>query len=126
MMAPVASLDEADALAPLLSTAGYQKIDAGFKKRFFFRRKGYGADLGYHLHLVVSFGWPLKNELLLRDLLIQNLEIAHSYELLKEELAAKYSDDMPRYTAGKTSFLRDIVNDARLRQGLPIERDWEE
>ena len=124
MMAPVVSLDQADALAPCLATAGYRKIDAGFIKRRFFRR--IAADLAYHLHLVVSPTWPLKNELLFRDWLIQHPEVARAYEALKVKLAAKYGDDMPRYTAEKTSFLRATVNDARLSQYLPIEEDWDE
>jgi GrpB-like predicted nucleotidyltransferase (UPF0157 family) len=124
MMAPMVSLNQADALAPCLSTAGYEKIDAGFIKRRFFRR--IANDLSYHLHLVVSPTWPVKNELLFRDWLIQRPEVARAYEALKVELAAMYGDDMPRYTAEKTSFLRSAVNDARLCQGLPIEEDWDE
>ena len=126
MMAPVASLDQADALDAGLATAGYQKIDAGFFKRRFFRRIADEADIAYHLHLVVSPTWPLKNELLLRDWLIQRPEVARAYEALKIELAARYDDDMPRYTAEKASFLRGAVNDARLCQGLPREADWDE
>jgi GrpB-like predicted nucleotidyltransferase (UPF0157 family) len=102
------------------------KIDAGFNKRRFFRREEKGADLAYHLHLVVCAIWPLKNELLLRDWLIQNPEVARAYEALKVELAAAYGNDMPRYTAGKSSFLRGVINDARLSEGLPIEQDWDE
>src|ERR1700743_243903 len=71
MMAPVTSLDHADALGEHLASAGYRKIDAGFFKRRFFRKKVDGMGLAYHLHLVVSPAWPLKNELLLRDWLIQ-------------------------------------------------------
>ena len=126
MMAPVASLDQADALDHHLAMAGYRKIDAGFIKRRFFRRKADGADHAYHLHLVVSPTWPLKNELLLRDWLIQYPEVARAYESLKVELMGVYGDDMPQYTAGKTPFLRGAVNDARLSQGLPIEHDWDE
>jgi len=126
MMAPVGSLDQADALARRLAMAGYQKIDAGFIKRRFFRRVVADADLAYHLHLVISPVWPLKNELLLRDWLIQHPEVARAYEALKVELASRYGDDMPSYTAGKTSFLRVVVNDARLCQGLPIEDNWDE
>jgi len=126
MMAPVDSLDHADALGHGLAPAGYQKIDAGFIKRRFFRRIADDADLAYHLHLVVSPSWPLKNELLLRDWLIQHPEVARAYEALKVELAARYGDDMPRYTAGKSSFLRDVINEARLCQGLSIEDDWDE
>lgn len=126
MMAPVSALDQADALSRCLAAAGYQKIDAGFIKRRFFRREAEGAGPAFHLHLAVCSTWPLKNELLLRDWLIQHPEVARAYEVLKLELAAAYGDDMPRYTAGKTSFLRSAVNDARLSIGLPVEQDWDE
>jgi len=126
MMAPVVSLDQADALSGSLAAAGYQKLDAGFFKRRFFRRITDDAGLAYHLHLVVSPGWPIKNELLLRDWLIQHAEVARAYEALEVELAARYDDDMPQYTRGKNSFLRSVVNDARISHGLPIEDDWDE
>jgi GrpB-like predicted nucleotidyltransferase (UPF0157 family) len=124
MMAPVASLHEADALGNRLANLGYTGIDAGFLKRRFFRKNAEEVD--YHLHLVVSSTWPLKNELLLRDWLIQHPEIAHAYERLKVQLAAEYENDMPRYTEGKTAFLRIAVNDARRSRGLPPESDWDE
>ena len=126
MMAPVTSLDQADALGKHLASAGYRKIDAGFFKRRFFRKKEKDAELAYHLHLVVSPTWPLKNELFLRDWLIQHPDLAHAYETLKVKLAAEHGDDMPRYTNGKTSFLQRAVNDARLSRGLPVECDWNE
>ncbi|WP_158748908.1 GrpB family protein [Acidobacterium sp. S8] len=126
MMAPVFSLDEADALGHRLTVTGYRKIDAGFFRRRFFRKEAEEAGPAFHLHLAVCPTWPIKNELLLRDWLIQYPEVARAYEALKMELAAAYGDDMPRYTAGKTSFLRGAVNDARLSIGLPIEQDWEE
>jgi GrpB-like predicted nucleotidyltransferase (UPF0157 family) len=126
MMAPVLSLDHADALGEHLARAGYRKIDVGFFKRRFFRRKVEGAELAYHLHLVVCPNWPLKNELMVRDWLIQNPDIARSYETLKMKLAAECGDDMLRYTDGKTLFLRRAVNDARLSKGLPAECDWDE
>lgn len=126
MMAPVTSLDQADELGNDLARTGYLKIDAGFFKRRFFRKKEEDAELAYHLHLVISPAWPLKNELLLRDWLIQQPNVARAYEALKMKLAAAYGDDMPRYTEEKTSFLRRATNDARLSHGLPIERDWSE
>lgn len=126
MMAPVGSLDEADVLCDSLAAAGYQKVDAGFIKRRFCRRGAGDGDLTYHLHLVVSPDWPIKNELLLRDWLIQHPEVARAYEALKVKLAARHGDDMPQYTRGKNSFLRSIVNDARIHQGLPAENDWDE
>jgi GrpB-like predicted nucleotidyltransferase (UPF0157 family) len=126
MMAPVASLDEADLLGRRLATREYRKIDAGFFRRRFFRREPAGIAPAYHLHLVVCPAWPVKNELLFRDWLIQRPEIARAYEKLKTELAEKYPNDMPGYTDGKTSFLRAAVNDARRSLGLPPETDWNE
>jgi GrpB-like predicted nucleotidyltransferase (UPF0157 family) len=126
MMAPVCSLDQADELGEHLTKAGYRKIDVGFFRRRFFRRRVEGADLAYHLHLVVSPTWPLKNELLLRDWLIQHPDIARTYEALKVELAAAFGNDMPRYTEAKASFLRRAVNDARLDIGLPAEHNWDD
>jgi GrpB-like predicted nucleotidyltransferase (UPF0157 family) len=126
MMAPVPSLACADALSDRLAAAGYRMVDAGFFKRRFFRKEAQGADLACHLHLVVCPAWPVRNELLLRDWLIRHPETARAYEALKLELAAAYGDDMPRYTTGKNSFLRSVVNQARLSQGLPVEHDWDE
>jgi GrpB-like predicted nucleotidyltransferase (UPF0157 family) len=126
MMAPVRSLAQADRLGDSLAATGYLKIDAGFFKRRFFRRKTHVANLAYHLHLVVFPAWPIKNELLLRDWLIQHPQVARAYETLKIDLASRYGDDMPRYTQGKTTFLRAVVNEARLSQGLPAEHDWDE
>jgi GrpB-like predicted nucleotidyltransferase (UPF0157 family) len=126
MMAPVASLNQADEFGEHLAKAGYCKIDAGFFRRRFFCRKMEGANLAFHLHLVVSPDWPLKNELILRDWLIRHPAIAREYEALKMKLAAAYGDDMPRYTDGKTAFLRRAVNDARLSLGLSVESDWDE
>jgi GrpB-like predicted nucleotidyltransferase (UPF0157 family) len=126
MMAPVESLDQADALGDQLASAGYFNIDAGFLKRRLFRRKVESAYLAYHLHLVVSSSWPVKNELLFRDWLLQHPAAAGAYEALKLKLAAEFGDDMPRYTVGKSSFVRKAVNDARVALGLPFEHDWEE
>jgi hypothetical protein len=54
MMAPVSSLDEAEALGQQLKMLGYCKIDAGFSKRRFFRKRTEDAKVAYNLHLVVS------------------------------------------------------------------------
>ena len=105
MMAPVAGLQQADALADPLAALGFSKIDAGFFKRRFFRRKANDSDLVYHLHLAVAPAWPPKNELLVRDWLIHHPDVAREYELLKFALAAEYENDMPGYTRCKSTFL---------------------
>jgi GrpB-like predicted nucleotidyltransferase (UPF0157 family) len=126
MMAPVSSLHQADTLDESLANAGYQKIDAGFFKRRFYRRPSKDDRPAFHLHLVVCPAWPIKNELLLRDWLIVHPETAREYEALKLKLATTFAEDMPQYTHGKTSFLRRVVNEARTSHGLPAENDWDE
>ncbi|PSS64499.1 GrpB family protein [Ensifer sp. NM-2] len=126
MMAPIASLPIDCHLSGRLAEVGYIAVDAGFFKRAFFRRPASGVDPAFHLHLVFAPSWPMKNELLLRDWLIANPDVARAYEALKLELARQFPDNMPRYTSGKTAFLRAAVNDARASIGLPPETDWDE
>lgn len=126
MMAPIASLPIDCELSRRLAEFGYIEVNAGFYKRAFFRRSGNGIEPAFHLHLVVAPNWPMKNELLLRDWLIANPDLATAYEALKLELARQFPRDMPRYTSGKTAFLRAAVNEARASIGLPPERDWDE
>jgi hypothetical protein len=61
-----------------LATAGYRKIGAGFIKRRLFAKETDAATPAFHLHLVVSPTWPLNNELLLHDWLIQHPEGARA------------------------------------------------
>lgn len=127
MMAPVLSLGHADVLGKRVAKVGYRSVEVGFLKRRFLRKKE--SDVGgpaFHLHLVICPTWPVKNELLVRDWLVQHPDVAREYEALKIRLAAACSDDMPRYTEGKSPFLRRLVNDARHSLGLPIEHDWDE
>lgn len=126
MMGKITSLSEADILQPILRDLGYVMIDAGFEKRRFFKRDASDVQPTYHLHLVVCSSWPIKNELLFRDWLVQQPEVARAYEKLKRELAIQFSDNMPAYTAGKNAFIQTAVNDARRSRGLPPEADWKE
>jgi GrpB-like predicted nucleotidyltransferase (UPF0157 family) len=126
MMAPVAGLDEAEAFCAPLGAAGYAMIDVGFARRRFFRREPDGAASACHLHLVVCRDWPLKNELLFRDWLIEHPEAARAYAVLKARLAVRFGDDMRGYTEGKSAFIRDTVSAARAARGLPPETDWTE
>ncbi|HEY3846688.1 MAG TPA: GrpB family protein, partial [Acetobacteraceae bacterium] len=80
----------------------------------------------YHLHVITNAAWPDKNELLVRDWLIAHPNVAARYEALKVALARDRPDDMPAYTAAKSDFLRNVVNDARRSRGLPPQTDWAE
>jgi GrpB-like predicted nucleotidyltransferase (UPF0157 family) len=108
------------------SIEGYEPAEVDFLKRRFFRKAPSSDGVAYHLHVVTTAAWRNKNELLLRDWLIANADVAAAYEALKDTLARRHPDDMAAYTAGKTDFLRRAVNDARQAKGLPPETDWVE
>jgi GrpB-like predicted nucleotidyltransferase (UPF0157 family) len=126
IMASIDELSLVDAIAPALRRLGYEPAEVGFLKRRFLRKAPPSDGVAYHLHIVRTAAWPNKNELLLRDWLIANPDVAAAYETLKETLAREHPDDMPAYTAGKTDFLRRAVNDARQAKGLLPETDWVE
>lgn len=77
--------------------------------------KGYG-DNGfqakvYHLH--VRRKGDIE-EVKFRDILIENPKIAKQYERLKLDLKLTYKYDREGYTAGKTKFIRDTIEEYSL------------
>ena len=126
MMAPVASLAEGKRCGMVLRDKGYGPVEVDFSKRVLFRREDAPVRLAFHLHLVVCSSWPVKNELLFRDWLIDHSDEVNTYAALKRRLADLCGDDMQRYTMGKTDFVRGVVAKARISVGLPPETDWSE
>jgi len=126
MMGCIGKLELAERLRSGLMEAGYLLHDVGFSRRYFFRKEPSGEEPAFHLHLVVCPGWPLKNEILFRDWLVAFPEVAQEYGKLKRDLARLFPDDLPAYTAGKSAFIRSVVNSARVSRGLAEEVDWTE
>jgi GrpB-like predicted nucleotidyltransferase (UPF0157 family) len=126
MMAFILDLSLVEALAPALRTLNYEITDVGFRRRIFFRKEPAADGVAYHLHITSNMRRTNKNELLLRDWLVRNPQVAARYEALKDLLAAEHPDDNRAYTSGKTGFLRNAVNAAREHMGLPPETDWAE
>jgi GrpB-like predicted nucleotidyltransferase (UPF0157 family) len=126
MMAPVATLAEAELQRETLKDAEYSLVEADFSKRRMFRRQTSVAESSFHLHLVVCPDWPIKNELLFRDWLVEHTDVAREYAALKRQLAIKFANDTSRYTVGKSDFIRRVVNTARVARGLPLELNWSE
>ncbi|HEY3846884.1 MAG TPA: GrpB family protein, partial [Acetobacteraceae bacterium] len=113
IMASVDALSAVDAMMPALRSLGYEPAEVGFLKRRFLRKQMTSNGVVYHLHVITDAAWPDKNELLVRDWLIAHPDVAARYEALKEALARDHADDMPAYTAAKSDFLRNVVNDVR-------------
>ena len=61
---------------------------------------------------VVEYGGPTWcNFLKFRDRMRREPELAHAYEALKVELAAKYANDRAAYTAAKKDFIQKILSE---------------
>ena len=53
------------------------------------------------------------DELVFRDYLKANPEIAQEYAQLKQKLAIEYKNDREQYTSGKTEFIKREIKPAR-------------
>jgi len=129
LMASTADLDRVAVLHPeCLAPIGYDPLETGMTGRLCYRREAGVAPartVAVHLHVVSVQGWATQNERLLRDLLLVDAEAARRYGELKRRLAAQIGD--PRvYTRAKTELIQELVDKARLEQGLPPVDVWEE
>lgn len=71
------------------------------------------GDTRTHLvHVVEHGGTNWRRFIIFRDRLRNRPDIAHEYEALKVELAAKYADNRAAYTAAKGAFIVKIVTEA--------------
>lgn len=69
------------------------------------------ADHVFHIH-IKEYGDC--DELYFRDYLNDNCEKAKEYEKLKEELYNKYKPNRDLYTAGKSDFVKEITESAKM------------
>ena len=96
-----------------LQGLGYAFWNANPDKEQFFFVKGmppYGERRTHHVHIYEYQGARWKKELAFRDILRDQPQAARQYEALKRGLAAKFALDRESYTAGKSEFIRDIVD----------------
>ncbi|MBC9930259.1 GrpB family protein [Chitinophaga qingshengii] len=73
-------------------------------------RDGSGTQWpAHHLYVCLEGCTSLKNHLQLRNYLRQHPEAVRQYGRLKQELAAKYPNDIDSYVEGKTAFITAIL-----------------
>lgn len=63
-----------------------------------------------HLHLVDASHERARDELLFRDRLREDADLADRYSRLKTAAAEAHRDDREAYTAAKTEFVRSVVD----------------
>jgi GrpB-like predicted nucleotidyltransferase (UPF0157 family) len=64
----------------------------------------------FHIHIRYSGDW---DEIIFRDYLIRNPDIARQYGDLKRRLSIEFKNDRERYTDSKTVFIKQITQQAR-------------
>lgn len=99
-----------------LTKAGYAYWSGNPRKDRMFFVKGkppYGARRTHHVH--VRLPGDARAELVFRDLLRADPELVRRYELLKEDLAARFPDDREAYTEGKTEFVASALGQSANR-----------
>jgi GrpB-like predicted nucleotidyltransferase (UPF0157 family)/GNAT superfamily N-acetyltransferase len=98
------------ALVGTITSAGYAYWAENPRKDRMFFVKGMppsGARRTHHVH--VRLPGDAQAELEFRDLLRADPGLVRRYAMLKEELAARFSDDREAYTEGKTEFVANAL-----------------
>jgi GrpB-like predicted nucleotidyltransferase (UPF0157 family) len=68
----------------------------------------YGERRTHHVHITEPDGEMWRHRLPFRDYLRANPDEARRYEVLKRDLAARYSTDRERYTDAKTEYVETV------------------
>nr|BBH92884.1 hypothetical protein KTA_10830 [Thermogemmatispora argillosa] len=97
-----------------LRALGYEYVPEAERfipeRRYF--RKVHGEKDTHHLHMVVYDSSFWRRHLLFRDYLRAHPATAQEYALLKQELAARFANDVAAYTEAKTAFIRRVESEA--------------
>jgi GrpB-like predicted nucleotidyltransferase (UPF0157 family) len=103
LMVEIPDIEHASACIPPLQALGYAFIDhpENIDRRFF--RKG--SPRSYHLHLVQQNSQALQDHLDFREALRTDVALRQRYQLLKEELADRFSSERKAYTDHKGDFV---------------------
>ena len=105
LMAAVESLADAETFVEALAELGYEyRPSDPVPGRLFFAR-GPHEFRTHHLSLAERDGEFWRVQVRFRDWLRTHPETCEAYSRLKRELADKYPDDRPSYTAAKSEFV---------------------
>ena len=107
----VKQLSEAREYISFLQKISYEYVSEFEKvvpERLFFR-KGI-LTRTHHIHLVEKESDFWERHLRFRDILRANPDIAREYELLKKDLALKFSFDRDAYSNSKTEFIERVLS----------------
>ena len=110
IVAGVLSLDSVPELVRRLGDIGYTyRRDHGDSGGHLLVRDSSLNVRAIHLHVVEHNGKQWRNYVVFRDLLRQRPPIRMRYAEVKRELATLYPNDREEYAAGKTDFIRSVL-----------------
>lgn len=115
ILVEIAPDEKLSCLRDTMEQAGYICMSSSSKRMSF--NKGYTphgyAERVFHIHV-----HPIgdNDEILFRDYLNANPDMAHEYELLKQSLMQKYRHDRDKYTEAKTEFVNRVIALAKSSQ----------
>lgn len=110
IVAPVVSLDEAQAAVPVLEADGwlFWADDPNRSYRLWFLRPT-PAERTHHLYLMQHNHPELRGLLLFRDALRDDPALRRDYAALKQRLAEQHRTDRDAYTDAKSDFIRSVI-----------------
>ncbi|SMF86989.1 GrpB domain, predicted nucleotidyltransferase, UPF0157 family [Paenibacillus uliginis N3/975] len=95
-----------------LMKIGYEYVHKpDFPERKFFRKGKWRAGT-HHLHIYEMSGAQWRNNMLFRNYLRNHADTLAQYYQLKKELEARHKHDRVQYTAGKETFIQEVINKA--------------
>lgn len=124
MFAAVHTLQNESVYEDLLSNSDYRYVATGMIGRHLFAKE-FAGERTHHLHILPIEGFFERNELLFRDYLRAHPDLVKEYSVLKHLLAEQYHSDPEGYTRAKTAFIQYVVDLARTKRGLPLQKVWE-
>jgi len=109
LMVAVESLEKGRSLVPLLEAMGYTYLPDEPVPGRVYLEKGPITNRTHNLSLSVPGSDFWEEKLVFIHYMETHPEAAEAYVKLKRELAAKYPEDRPSYTAGKHDFIQNIL-----------------
>jgi len=103
------SLNEITEIEKLLTPYDYEnRGQQGVPDRYFFA-KGPEDARSHYIHFTEPNSKTYYNQVYFKKYLLEHPEYIKKYCDLKQELAEKYADERPKYTAGKNEFITNVI-----------------
>ncbi|MCE7997307.1 MAG: GrpB family protein [Rhodobiaceae bacterium] len=109
MMPELRRHEDGPSLVPLLEPLGFLYFGAyGIEGRHFFRRKG---DVDVNVHMFETGHIEIERHLVFRDALRSDPKLLAAYQGMKEELAARFPNDVDSYARSKSDFIEGVLRE---------------